>query len=249
MGKILVGYEYTTSAEWRKTMIRVISLLFIVFSAVEIQGQYVDILDLTIGDRIISEMQKRWGSGSGGSSSRPIVSVMLKLDKDRYVVGEEFIYEISVRNISGEEIRIPWDTDGDKINNGNESYSYEDLPAGFIEVYTGIKYPNHIKKDDYTYVGPSPGIVALYGSDAYTSSIKTLKPEESVMIRATGRWNRDFVKWTIYDRIEDSSIVILEICAIWDFAHGIDGGKYHQITYSIPIQIKIEIPPDEETER
>ena len=164
-------------------------------SSIEIQNHYVDILDLTVGDKIISSANILWGRGGGSSYSRSIVSVALKLDKGRYIVGEEFIYEISVKNISEKEILIPCDTDGDKINNGNMSHSPKDLPAGFMHTNAIIRFHEDTAKTDRsTLYFLMPGTVRLYGSDAFASSIKTLKPHESVMIRATGRWSGEELK-------------------------------------------------------
>ena len=225
-------------------MIGVISLLYFLFSAAEIPNQYVDILDLTVGDKIVSDTKMNWGGGGGSSSSRPIVSVTLNLDKDRYVLGEEFIYEISLKNISEKEIQIPWDTDGDKINYGTESYSYEDLPVGFMKVLSSIRYSDpFVKVDDTTTVHLMPGTIALYGSDAFASSIKALKPEESVMIRAAGRWSDDRINKVIFDKTTDGSNVTLEIYANWIFSYGIDFRAYEQMYNSPTIQIELEIPP------
>jgi len=225
-------------------MISVISLLYFLFFAVEVQNQYVDILDLTTGDKIISSAHMTWGTGGGSNHSRPMVSVTLKLDKERYVLGEEFTYEIGIKNISGKEIQIPWDTDGDKINNGNTSYSYEDLPAGFMKVSASL----WIRNDDDNRNDSLLESNRLYGSDAFTSSIKILKPEESVMIRATGRWNRDKLNDNILSRVNDNSSVTLEIYVFWHFSYGIDIIAYKDASYSTPIKIELEIPPDEETE-
>jgi len=219
-------------------MIGIVTLLFFLFSAAEVQSQYIDRLDLTAGDKIISEAKILWG-GDGGST-RPIVSVSLKLDKKRYVLGEEYIYEISVKNISGKEIRIPWDTDGDKVNNGNISYSMEDLPAGFTRVLTSIEVRNNTLM-----VTPVLEVVGLHGSDAFILSIKTMKPEESVMIRATGRWNIDNLIKKEFDEATVSSSIFLELYAVWNFLNGNDFIAYKQWTPSPPIEIELEIPPNE----
>ena len=225
-------------------MIGVISLLYFLFSAAEIPNQYIDILDLTVGDKIVSDTKMYWGGGGGSSSSRPIVSVTLNLDKDRYVLGEEFIYEVSLKNVSGKEIRIPWDTDGDKINYGKESYSYEDLPEGFMKAGAMIRYPGDILEiDGTTTMSTPPGFVNLYGSNAFASSIKILKPDESILIRAAGRWSNDRINKVIFDKTSDGSNAILEIYASWIFSYGIDFVLYETMYNSPTIQIELEIPP------
>jgi len=218
-------------------MITMISLLYFLFSTAVVQTEYTDILDLTVGDKIISSANMRWGGGGGSNFSRHIVSVAIKFDKDRYVMGEEFIYEISIKNVSGEEIHIPWDTDGDKINNGNESYSYKDLPAGFMRAYACISHGNPLVA-----TLPLEEPIVLYGSDAFAASIKKLKPEESVMIRAAGHWNKDRIPT---DELANNSNKIVKIYARWHFSYGIDVMKYKQSTDSEPMEIELIIPPDE----
>lgn len=225
-------------------MFSVISLLCFLFSALEIQNQYVDILDFIAGNIVVSDAKKNWGGGGGSSASQPIVSVALKMDKERYVLGEEIIYEISVKNISGKEIQIPWDTDGDKINNGDISYSYEDLPAGFMSASAGV----WLRNDDNSKNDSILKINGLYGSNAFASSIKVLKPEESVMIRAAYLFDRGDLNSSAFDRTNDNLSIILEIYAKWMFSYGIDVMAFNQMTDSTSIQIEFEIPPDEETE-
>jgi len=74
-------------------MIGVISLLCFLFSAAEIPNQYVDILDLTIGDKVISSIKKNWGGG--GSGNWPITSVTLKLDDENLESRIEMVEKVN----------------------------------------------------------------------------------------------------------------------------------------------------------
>ena len=75
-------------------------LICAMFALASEQSQYVDILDMTVGNKKVSVVKRNWGtSGPAVSSARPMVSVTLKLDKKRYVAGEKFIYEIGIGHL------------------------------------------------------------------------------------------------------------------------------------------------------
>ena len=147
-----------------------------------------------------------------------------------------------IKNISGDEIQIPWDTNGDKINYYNVSLSSEDLAPGFM--YASVYLRPQI--EDY-YYPVNEAHVDLHASDGFPSSKKTLKPEESVMIRAAGYWDDETLKDIMFKITTDSSTIKLPIYAYWNFRDGRDS-KYRGVATSDTIQIELEIPQEESKE-
>jgi len=183
----------------------------------------------------------------------PALSLEIKFDKTSYIMGEEFVYEIRLKNISEIDIRIPLDPDGDKIvPKGNKP----PREVGLIETYAKLTVDENrekVKADEKEYGSSLYGPLisfALYGLEKIESSFTTLNPGESMVIRHKGRWNEkvegEYVLGAIFSEEELKDKVVVHVSAEWSFSCGLyrtlKDVPYNYITRSESIPIEVIIP-------
>jgi hypothetical protein len=135
-----------------------------------------DLLDLTR-----EEVPKAAGKISGGGMGVGVVGEkppqsplrvrLLWLDKERYVYSGRLVYEVSITNVSEKPVTIPWKPD--------RSYQF---PAPGASVSAELSLVFNSSKTP----GAAAGVHFLSGSLNQPRSLRTLRPAETVRIRAPG---------------------------------------------------------------
>jgi hypothetical protein len=143
-------------------------------------------LDLTKMGFPKKEKVRGWGgsvgTGKSGDSRSSVDFVPLKLtllncDKLNYQLGDRVIYDVMLENVGDKTYVIPWSPDWEKVE-GNA----EEPPPGYLAAYLTLAI------HDDTWGEMSMNGVALYGSKLLRGSLKSLRPGETVRIRAFSRW-------------------------------------------------------------
>jgi len=190
-----------------------------------------EVLDLT--NEKVTYPMINWSSGVSLSSFaiQPL-QITLNFEKKDYFVDEEFIYEITLKNISGKDFRIPWSIDGVKIVTDPM-----EPPPDFMNL--GIRLHNEMSLNTNRKL-TFGSCITLYGSSAAEAS---LKPDETVLIRAKERWSKDILD---HYGTEENKIA-LEVHARAVFSDGLEWakGSYNALALSEPVKIEVKIPLDE----
>lgn len=101
---------------------------------------------------------------------------LVSLDKQTYELGEEVIYEITLENISKDDLIIPYSVDYDKVKPDEESN-----PPGYASMFLSLVINDELTGKQFV-AGES-----LYGSELLSGSLKRLEPGQKVTIRIPGR--------------------------------------------------------------
>lgn len=147
------------------------------------QGRSDNFLDLTkLKPPKDEKLTARGGGGVSGSHDTPFPKLpleitLLNLDNGSYKMGQEMIYEVTIRNVGQDIVLIPWSPDPTEVRRNGQTY-----PSGYADGNVGLVIHDEIAGDQVVY-GPW-----LYGSDLVPSSLKKLRPGQTVRIRAPGRW-------------------------------------------------------------
>lgn len=230
--------------------------LFLGFTA---QDNPVKILDLTEAEMIYPNrdyipIPSRVGIPAGFEGPRyslPAMSLEIIFDKNSYIIGEEFTYEIRLKNISDTDIRIPLEPDGPRIDPDGEKMPRE---IGLVEIYSKLDIDENsekIKADEKKFGNSMYGPIAsfaLYGSDKIDGSLVTLNPGESIVIRNKGK--RGWAEDNIFSEEELKDKIIIHVSAVLNFNAGfyrtLKDVPYDYKVKSESIPIEIIIPPNEE---
>jgi len=201
----------------RRTMILCLCLLLAPIG----QAQNENVLDLT-KIKVVKKEVMGPKTGGGVSTSRghsqpveyaPLKITLLSLDKRRYALGEEVIYEVKLENITEEILVIPWSPDRDAVKPEEESD-----PPGYVVAILRLVIMDETSGDQFV-----TGQV-LYGSHLEPSSLKYLWPGEMVKIRAPSRW--DFLGADVAKRIREQLPRTFEVRARFSFLHGAGTSSY-----------------------
>jgi len=148
-----------------------------------VQRQEDDFLDLT---KIKPPKQRRtsiiagggMASTDGSPSPKPRLKVtLLSLDKRSYQLGDKFIYEVMLENITESVFVIPWTSDYYSV----KPYEGSD-PPGYVSASLRL-----VIKDEVSGEASAAG-EGVYGSELVPGSLKRLRPGQKVRIRALGQW-------------------------------------------------------------
>lgn len=105
---------------------------------------------------------------------KPVLAIsLLTLGRSAYEVGDEFTYEVVVKNISGRSINLPTSPDAGRFRRGMPGARLAALSLNFSDAVLGKQ---------------TVGLNFLYGSEAVSGSLVTMQPGETMLIRATGHW-------------------------------------------------------------
>ena len=183
----------------------------------------------------------------------PALSLDVKFDKASYVIGEEFTYELRLKNISEIDIRIPLESNGPKIVPGGDVMTSKEI--GLIEISAILNIDENIEinkehpniTSEYSFLS----LFGLYGSDKIESSFMTLNQGESILIKYKGRWremdDESTTSGKIYMKEEKEGKIVIHVNAEWRFRSGLyrtlKDVPYNYITKSESIPIEIIIPP------
>ena len=172
---------------------------------------------------------------------KPSLSILsLKFDRENYTIGQEFIYEVVVKNVSGGDLIIPIESDGFKVINNVK----DKPPSGFLVVAISlVTYDENKDKFDREYEYFTT--IGLYGSDLLPSSLKTLKPDESVTIRARGTWEARQINSR---NPEDIKYGPLKVYARWSFRYWLIPGLENMVELKPGVEIQLSAPLEEKKE-
>jgi hypothetical protein len=151
-----------------------------------------DFLDLTKVKPPKEEEKGPRTAGGGVSVSQdtpfPVLQLeitLLKLDRNRYSMGDTVIYEAAIRNVGRDVVVIPWSPYREQVR-ANENY-----PPGYVEANVGLVVKDKVFGEQVIF-GPW-----LFGADAAPQTLKKLRPGQTVRIRASGRWG-DFYDANVF---------------------------------------------------
>ena len=192
------------------------------------------VLDLSTFQPPSSRMAGGWGEG-GGSSARaapavPIQIEILQFDKGRYAPGDEFVYEIRIRNISAREAIIPWDPDW-------THFPYiPDVPppVGYRTAYLAL-----LEKRSDEKLKPFSQY-RLFGSPGVKSSLLRLQPNETARIRGKGKW--DSVPFLVNG--EQKPHERITVLAVLRFSFGRPIDDIHALREFESKPVDVEFSPD-----
>jgi len=100
----------------------------------------------------------------------------VSLDKQQYELGEQFIYEVSIENISNQPLLLPWEPDRGKVAPGPTSAQSSLNQMSLSLVIEELE-------GDAIF-----GAQNIYGSDSVPGSLQKLLPGRKVRIRIPGGW-------------------------------------------------------------
>ena len=107
----------------------------------------------------------------------PLKITLLKLDKRSYLMGDEAIYEVVIKNVGPKIILIPWCPDREEVKPEEKTY-----PPSYMDATLSLVITDKILGEQII-DGSS-----LYGSEHVPSSLKKILPGQAVRIRAPGHW-------------------------------------------------------------
>lgn len=147
------------------------------------QRQAGNFLDLTkVKSPRDEKLIARGGGGVSGSHDTRFPKLSLKItllsiDKRSLQMEEEMIYEVAIRNIGHDTVVIPWSPYQGQLRPNESAY-----PPGYIDAKLGLVFSDKILGEQIIF-GPW-----LYGSDREPSTVRKLRPRQTVRIRAPVRW-------------------------------------------------------------
>jgi len=121
------------------------------------------------------------GGGVGSARGEPTVPLrieLLQLNRTEYREGDDFVYEVRLRNITNKEALIPWEPDWSKFPIGSNTPP----PAGFKSAHLVVRFA------DSSVELRAISAHTLFGSSGVSSSLLSLQPGESARIRGRGRF-------------------------------------------------------------
>jgi hypothetical protein len=167
-----------------KTICCFITILFLWEPSIRFQND--DFLDLTKARVSLSEKTSGSGRGRGVGPGGPLTPeapkvpplkvTLLGLDKRSYQIGDEAIFEIKIENVTKNPIVVPWSADHGKVNPDENR-----TPPNYLVSGVSLTFRDGV---DGELIFGGEGI---YGSGLVPGSLKTLKPGQSVRIRAATR--------------------------------------------------------------
>jgi len=138
-------------------------------------GDIKHFLDLTDPSILRTSPDFLEGGDVGFSGQRetilPLELQLLRLDRQEYIFGTPFHYEVAIKNIGSTPVRIPWSADRKTL----ESHNMAVTRATLALVLTEVNGREHLV-----------GATILEGSDGIAGSFETLLPRESAVIRIPG---------------------------------------------------------------
>lgn len=167
-----------------------------------------ELLDLT-GRPPLPAKLSGWGSvsdvgGEGGTiQKREPLRVRLAAGPSTNRLGADFVYDVTLENITEAPVRIPWEPDWRKVETGFE----HDPPPGYLCARVTLWAASELGEQ-------LVAEASLYGSNAAPGSLMTLRPGESVRIRAPGTWQLGAAPM---DRLADLEVLVT---AGFDFSYG-----------------------------
>ena len=184
-------------------------------------------LDLTqppLADRGSRERNEGsgWGEMSSNALPPPIAVDLNVIDRDRvYALRDEFVFEIRIKNTGQDTIIFPWLPVRAEPSSGNVTST---------EARIGL----YVSAKDAT-PRVTTGGFRLYGNVDDERSLKRINPNESVIIRAAGRWQPSgFAGKYIFEAPSD-----LQTYANVRLR---SGGKWSAIVSSSPLPIRLRTP-------
>lgn len=146
-------------------------------------GQGDNFLDLTKFKP--AKEEKLFASGGGGVSGSyntrspklPLKITLLSLDRRSYRIGENLIFDVTIKNVGKDIVVIPWSPDRAQIRPDEKGF-----PPGYLDATLSLAITDRVLGEQIIY-GP-----LLYGSELVPSSLRKLLPGQTVRIRAPSRW-------------------------------------------------------------
>lgn len=140
--------------------------------------QEIDLLDLT--KKKVSTEPGKIAQGEGGliggsgikPTDLPLKIVLEKLDKQQYLMGERFIYELSIENIGKRILEIPWEPEKEKTLQSSNELSVISLHLTIDELGNDAIF----------------GAERIFASQNASNTFKQLRPGGRLRIRAPGIW-------------------------------------------------------------
>jgi len=161
---------------------------------------------------------------------KPSLSILsFKLDREDYRLGQEFIYEVTIKNISDGDLTIPVQPDGFKVID-----NIDECPPGFIYVILAVRVDNEWKTDPNRWT--TIHTIPLFGSDLVPLSLKRLKQNESITIRGRGAWKDAHIMNPRYP--DDVKYGPMRVFATWTFCGWmVDGLERSFDSKSVEVQL------------
>jgi hypothetical protein len=163
-------------------MVYPVTVLLIVWAAVGFglsqKPAQSHVLDLTTPAVVVSAGPAAGiNSGHSGQMARPFPMELLlrSLDRPEYRLGEEIVYEVTLRNISGRQILLPWSVDLEPV-----------YAAGTPPLRAGLALQITDDAKGASADDPRLAVVSLGGSPGLPGSILPLEPGDTAVIRAKG---------------------------------------------------------------
>jgi len=116
------------------------------------------------------------GNGLHMQKTVPLKLTLLSLDKRSYQLGDHWIYEVILENITRDTLVIPWSPDYDRVKPDEEKD-----PPGYLHAFLSLVINDEVSGQQFM-----PGEV-IYGSELVPGSLKRLHPGQKVRIRASGQ--------------------------------------------------------------
>ncbi len=138
------------------------------------------VLDLTALPRFGTEMDPTSGSGGALSGTKVVLPVTLRLvgvDRTTYKRDEEVVFEVILTNAGQQDFIMPWSNDLGIVERG----ATPDHPAVTAHVSL-VAFDADTDQHSVSMAG-----VTLFGTSNEPSSLKTLAPGQTALIRAPGR--------------------------------------------------------------
>ena len=116
------------------------------------------------------------GDGDRKSLTLPLKLTLTKMDKQKYKLGEAFVYDVSLENVGDQILLIPWEPDKEKVQADPPTD-----PSKLREVSLYLIF-EELKSDAIF------GSENIYASSSVPGSFKKLLPGQEVKIRVPGVW-------------------------------------------------------------
>lgn len=170
------------------------------------QQQDPNFLDLTAYDSAEDRPQRTGGgvaSSVGGADilkAAPLGVILQRLDRRNYHFGEQVIYEVTLQNISKDVLTIPWSPDLNRLGlNGQFNQ------PGYTEASLSLVAEDEIAGPQFI------DSQRIFGAPGVSSSLKKLRPGESIRIRAAGSWQ--FTDSSVARRVFAKSLYTVKVRA------------------------------------
>lgn len=140
----------------------------------------VPVLDLTIPSESTLPTPAATSGVVGGivggfAGTLPIAISIVELEDRFYAVGELFEFEVELRNTHDASITIPWSSDRNLVTATPDG-------TNLLEAALSLRIQDHEGRQR------TATSVGIFGAAAHPLTTKVLMPNETVRIRALGRW-------------------------------------------------------------